>query len=435
MCGIFTLFKTHSSLDLTKIREFVRSFVEKNENNILPNSDLSNKPIEKVNLKIGLKGLLDVIMKRGPDYSIIVEYTYQYAIGLNSDLKINYVNTLDILKKDIDLMEYCLNFNNQRFFIFLSSVLNLRGVIQITKQPIISQSTNNLLQYNGEIYSIRKDRKINYLQFLELNKIDLLFENDGAQLSSLFNEISKRFYSDFSLKVDETINHENSYQINELYADYFFELMNSIESDHAFVFHDNLNKKIIFGRDLFGKRSLLMCYIKSSDLMILTSTLSDDLYKMKETIEIIEVPANCLIVYDISSNNESNPIHFFNNKTIKYPSILRFPLINNYKTLQKIDKNNIEEDKQLTKECYILLKNSVAKRINNLPDMVTKNLKSTCSIAIMFSGGIDSLLLAYLVAEIIPNEVPITIDLVNLSFSEDAPDRQTGLLAYYELLK
>ena len=73
----------------------------------------------------------------------------------------------------------------------------------------------NLLQYNGEIYSIRKDRKINYLQFLELNKIDLLFENDGAQLSSLFNEISKRFYSDFSLKVDETINHENSYQINE----------------------------------------------------------------------------------------------------------------------------------------------------------------------------------------------------------------------------
>jgi hypothetical protein len=40
-----------------------------------------------------------------------------------------------------------------------------------------------------------------------------------------------------------------------------------------------------------------------------------------------------------------------------------------------------------------------------------------------------------MVADLITEEVPINIDLINLAFTKDAPDRQTGLIAYYELLK
>ena len=53
--------------------------------------------------------------------------------------------------------------------------------------------------------------------------------------------------------------------------------------------------------------------------------------------------------------------------------------------------------------------NSVQKRIINIPFSETFN-----SVAVMFSGGLDSTLLACILAEILPPE--ISLDLVNVSF-------------------
>ena len=52
----------------------------------------------------------------------------------------------------------------------------------------------------------------------------------------------------------------------------------------------------------------------------------------------------------------------------------------------------------------------------------------------LFSGGLDSTILAALLCEILPSD--IGLDLVNVSMRpEDAPDRITSILSFYELLK
>lgn len=50
------------------------------------------------------------------------------------------------------------------------------------------------------------------------------------------------------------------------------------------------------------------------------------------------------------------------------------------------------------------------------------------SIAVLFSGGIDSTLIARLLDLTLPKEEEI--DLVNLAFREDAPDREAAKISY-----
>ncbi len=51
----------------------------------------------------------------------------------------------------------------------------------------------------------------------------------------------------------------------------------------------------------------------------------------------------------------------------------------------------------------------------------------------MFSGGLDSTLIARILAEILPQD--ITLDLVNVSFQADSSaDRFTSIFSFHELL-
>ena len=52
-------------------------------------------------------------------------------------------------------------------------------------------------------------------------------------------------------------------------------------------------------------------------------------------------------------------------------------------------------------------------------------------MAVLFSGGLDSTLIARLLDTILPEEAEI--DLVNIVFAHNAPDRITALKAYNEL--
>lgn len=62
------------------------------------------------------------------------------------------------------------------------------------------------------------------------------------------------------------------------------------------------------------------------------------------------------------------------------------------------------------------------------------NEPTTAPLAILFSGGVDSLILAALVDRYVPLDLPI--DLLNVAFgttSFDVPDRKTGLAGLKEL--
>jgi asparagine synthetase B (glutamine-hydrolysing) len=53
---------------------------------------------------------------------------------------------------------------------------------------------------------------------------------------------------------------------------------------------------------------------------------------------------------------------------------------------------------------------------------------SNVKIAVLFSGGIDSTLIARLLDLTLPKEEQI--DLVNLAFREDAPDREAAKISF-----
>jgi len=89
-----------------------------------------------------------------------------------------------------------------------------------------------------------------------------------------------------------------------------------------------------------------------------------------------------------------------------------------------------------------VLRNAVVTRINNQPGLCKNCVLARrtsccdCSVAVLFSGGLDSCVLAYLAAEELPPGQPL--HLVNVAFQQagggfNVPDRLTGIQAFQEL--
>ena len=79
----------------------------------------------------------------------------------------------------------------------------------------------------------------------------------------------------------------------------------------------------------------------------------------------------------------------------------------------------------------ILLVASVEKRIKSIPFDAERQHSG---LLVMFSGGLDSTLIAAIICEVLPQD--IAIDLVNVSFApESSADRFTALFSFYDLKK
>lgn len=400
MCGICLIFSLSLSVGDIKVMNEIKNYNESfNDNNVKTNNQ--KVVIQKENGNVFFEELFEdfiqIIANRGPDYHNVVEMT-----------------------KNNEMIE-CQQMTNQSFeeifkhirdylsMIMISSVLSLRGVNELTKQPIYNDDSNVLL-YNGEIYSI--DGNIIF------EGHDLFKDNDGL---ILFEMLNKQIESFHQLSIDN--------KTNDQYTTNVFNVINRLESDHAFIYIDKTNKSIIVNRDLFGKRSLLLVHIKSQSIIMITSVLPKAIYenRNREDITICEIPNNAIGIFNYSiSSNVKQKIFYYPNKRIALPSYMRF----------NDDVNSISKYSNIIKECYSYLNKAVMKRICNLPQMHQSsaqiNLESS-SIGVLFSGGIDSLLLAYFT---IINSPPfLTIDLFNLSFDkQNAPDRNSSIIAYKEFL-
>ena len=74
---------------------------------------------------------------------------------------------------------------------------------------------------------------------------------------------------------------------------------------------------------------------------------------------------------------------------------------------------------------------SVERRTKSIPFDAARDHSG---VLIMFSGGLDSTLIAALACEVLPNE--IAIDLVNVSFAlASSADRFTAIFSYHDLLR
>lgn len=77
-----------------------------------------------------------------------------------------------------------------------------------------------------------------------------------------------------------------------------------------------------------------------------------------------------------------------------------------------------------------LLTNAVVKRTQNIPLSVSQQHDA---VLLMFSGGLDSTILASILCGVLDSDY--WIDLVNVSFdARTSADRITAILSFYELL-
>ncbi|RNA31282.1 asparagine synthetase domain-containing 1 [Brachionus plicatilis] len=330
---------------------------------------------------------------------------------LNSRDQISSVN-LDFLKKrGPDSFSYEIVECDRYFFYFAASVLSLRGGSehQVTVQPLKCATTGNILLWNGEIFQSN-------MVTVEKN------DNDAANL------------------------------LQSLSNDDFFKLIESIKGPYGFVFYEKKTNGLYFGRDRFGRRSLLI-NLKQNKITLTSVKNSFD-----DKMEYQELKANG--VYHLNLNSFQLTLHPWSLKNINEAylpnmsvsrvflkdSVLPF----NQSFNEEFNENFINSD--LVEKFYQVLKKSVTRRVENIPNFCKKCSKldhakfrtdgqKNCEhskIAVLFSGGVDSTVLAALVDECIAESEPI--DLLNIAFEKPGvsdqfmvPDRISGIKSLQEL--
>ena len=322
----------------------------------------------------------------------------------NENMEIFYVNKdnniFDDLKEKIQKMKYrelfdfIINTNNK---ILINSYLNIFSDKYTNKYILQEPESKNIFQFNGEIYHI--DNEIN--QEISVND----FSENKTSLFKLLNKLSK----------------DNEKEDIKKYIEKFFILYNNLESDHAFYFHDNINNQILISRDIFGKRSIILYYIKFLSIIIFTPILSEtliNLYKSNpKNIFIVEIPSNHLLLIKEKS---ADKLYLYENFLRPKVHLLRFNPI--------FIKTNTSDN--LVQICHEKLRQSIKKRLCDVFNFNKNNINYTLGIS--FSGGLDSTLMAYYT--LLETDNNINIDLFNLSFDKSSPDRITGIISYKELI-
>lgn len=301
-------------------------------------------------------------------------------------------------------------------FVFAASVLWLQGK-EATKQPI--ETDKSVLVYNGNLYGITA------LANNSSNDTEILLEN---------------------------LEHSKDVYLTLL----------EVQGPFAFIYLDKRSSKLYFGRDLYGRRSLLIG--KQGDNILLTSVACKAMQ-----YDCIELPALGIFCYDLHSRNielmpwklrhkdfedkieelerclnktvyinEANglslPLDYFpptENDLVLYKQLENIPF---NESLSVLLENHLWKSKVLN--LAELLSAAVQKRILTQPQFC-QNCIEKCDLCnhpltgILFSGGVDCTILA-LIADCFVDK-DRAIDLLNVAFSNNAPDRHTALETWKEL--
>lgn len=202
-----------------------------------------------------------------------------------------------------------------------SSVLWLQGTA-LTQQPL--EDSESIFCYNGDIFS-------------------------GFDDSTQKNVGDTHLFHTF---LKEQISSNGLFNLNKIHGPY------------AFIFFDKLNKKLYFGRDIFGRRSLLLGQNKEGDMLILTSVA-----RRNTEFDFIEIPSVGIFCFDIL--NKKFEVEFWQSKNKNFYSRLK-ELEKFLKTEILISKHSSETECIITHDFnendnLILLKNIKCNdEINNI---------------------------------------------------------------------
>ena len=224
----------------------------------------------------------------------------------------------------------------------------------------------------------------------------------------------------------------------------------AIKGPSSFIYYHKKLNIVITGKDCFGRHSLLWNYQgESPDLLVVSSVSIDNSFR--------EVPAVQLYAIGFSNDFNVEPVSsrkpYIINKQIPSDDELSWdagcPEKNNHKKIYQLYRDVWDKELELFETA---LYESIKARVQCQPPFC-KVCAKTCrkkgsnedecnhsKLAILFSGGLDSTVLAAIADQIWPKEEPI--DLLNVAFQSkisstvknfEVPDRLTGLQALEEL--
>ncbi|XP_061579823.1 asparagine synthetase domain-containing protein 1 isoform X2 [Cololabis saira] len=307
---------------------------------------------------------------------------------------------------------------------FSAHVLHMRGLL--TPQPV-QDDDGNILVWNGEIFG---------------GLPVMVEENDTAVVSRKLS----------SCKSPSEI----------------LTVLSTIQGPWGFVYYQKAGDYLWFGRDFFGRRSLLWKFDEKICALTLTSVAAQ--ISTPDQSNWKEIPAVGVYRVDLKAFAETGSVAFqifpwvnagndvispcIENILESFPSGCNavmnqeglaltspvFPL--NMSLPKSIDKTEIHPDahvspsdleellasREKTDEVNNLIKvlsEAVRRRVQSLPLKTQDHSALTsggASVAILFSGGIDSMILAALADRHIPVDQPI--DLLNVAFQLQEPKKQ-----------
>ncbi|CEI64268.1 Asparagine synthetase domain-containing protein C4F6.11c [Fusarium venenatum] len=286
------------------------------------------------------------------------------------------------------------NSHGELFLTFTSTVLSLRGD-HVARQPFVDPVTESVLCWNGEAWALRGEP---------------VQGNDGEAILALLAETSK-----------------GSGDVMGVLRD--------IEGPFAFIYLDKPAKRLYYGRDRLGRRSLLVKDGLPFSLSSIAETPVDGW---------TEVEADGCYTLDLSADVFVGLVperHDWTADTSLVSSIGVF----NDKIPQK--SSALEPNSTSVQELHSRLVESLRLRVLDVP--LPPNATATdARVAVLFSGGLDCTVLARLCHDmILPDQC---IDLINVAFEnpriagqfpdlsreelyEKCPDRMTGRNAFAEL--
>ncbi|XP_054643974.1 asparagine synthetase domain-containing protein 1 isoform X2 [Dunckerocampus dactyliophorus] len=311
--------------------------------------------------------------------------------------------------------------SNHHYQCFFSAhVLHMRGLL--TPQPI-EDTTGNILVWNGEIFG--------GLQVLPS-------QNDTAVVLKCLSSCST--------------------------SSEILSVLSTIRGPWAFAYYQKSEEYLWFGRDYFGRRSLLWKYDAEIKTLTLTSVASNtcgpgqsawqevpavgvyriDLKAVFESgllsIELHawahaeddvsnyqtmweSVPSSCTILVNPSGLLRSPicPLSRLTPKTLNEHEIDVKP----YSSVDELDQllTKVKKNNEV-KGLIDILSEAVRRRVQSMPLSIQDDseTKDEATVAILFSGGIDSMILAVLANCHIPAHHPI--DLLNVAFQLQEPKVQ-----------
>ncbi|KAJ5089530.1 hypothetical protein N7532_008214 [Penicillium argentinense] len=310
---------------------------------------------------------------------------------------------------------------------FISTVLSLRGG-HVYNQPLVDPTTQSVLCWNGEAWKIAGERVT------------------GNDTQLVFHLLLRAVDCDRDEALD---------RISEAVA--------SISGPFAFVFYDATSSRIFFSRDCLGRRSLLQGQDEDGTLRI--CSLCDG----SSSTVFEEVGFSGVYFIDLAKQ-EDPPTAIeerYKIETLPWSSgpspparHLKNPIPPMNMSVPKTQPPPLALDTPVIKELQLRLNQSLALRIDDIPEPPGYIEGRSAKIAVLFSGGLDCTLLARLSHDIIPITEPI--DLLNVAFEnprvaaaarsnlhnssspppadptavyEACPDRMTGRSAFAELQK